>query len=49
MANLIKAEGWASLMKEAREIGLSPEDVKSFLQMKQTNESVMMEGKKKCI
>jgi uncharacterized protein (UPF0335 family) len=32
------AEAWAELMLEAKEIGLSPKDVKEFIRLRKLNE-----------
>ncbi|WP_444685395.1 anti-repressor SinI family protein [Alkalicoccus luteus] len=37
MNELKRAESWVQLVMEARSMGLSPEEVRAFFQMKQEN------------
>lgn len=47
MANIIKTESWAQLIKEAKNMGLTPADVRAFLQKKQM--AVTSADKEKCL
>lgn len=47
MANIIRTESWAKLLKEARNMGLEPSDVKAFLQAKQ--QGAGQNRKRKCL